>query len=144
MKGLGPPFKGPHFNMAIVSTNNKWEALQAFINMWLQDKRYYCNHCGKDLIEGVPECCENPQVGRNLDHTRGLIKQNKEMQTTRKNTLASTADKSMRWGVSMPPKLYMDANNYFRKMYKEKLFQDKKELREFMKQFPQFCIPEDI
>ena len=129
----------------IVQTHNKWLALKAFINgIWLKDTRLYCNYCGRDFYEGEPTCCENPQIGRNIDHTRGLIKQNKEIQNSRLRETASNESKTMRWGISVPPRLFMDAEKYFEKTYKEKLINDPKELREFMKEFKCFCIPSKI
>jgi hypothetical protein len=129
----------------IRTTNNKWLALKAFINgIWLKDQNYYCNYCGRDYVKGEPSCCENPQIGRNIDHCRGLIKQNKEIQNSRLRETASNETKTMRWGISIPPRLYHDAEQYFKKQHNEKLFNDNKELRAFMKEFKCFTIPSKI
>ena len=130
--------------MEIITTHNKWEAFKAFTNTWLRDQTLYCNNCGENYEPTDFPCCENPQVGRNKDHCVGLIKQNNEMRKSRNNEFASIDNNTIRWGISLPPRLYQDANNYFRKLYHEKLFNDQAELREFMKAFPQFCIPETI
>jgi len=134
-----PPF------MEIKSTN-KMDAVAAAINLWLHDETFYCNNCGIDFdwTEFTKQqCCENPQIGRNKEHFRALVRQNKVMQQTRKNTLASIDDKSMRWGVSIPPRLMSFLDGYF-KRYGEKLFDDNKDLRKFMKKFPYLRIPERI
>lgn len=128
----------------LIKTKNKWDASEAFINTWLKDQRKYCNHCGQDYDLLFFPCCENPQVGRNIDHTRGLLKQNRELQKTRLNEYASTENKSIRWGLSLPPKLYMDLDRYFKKLYNEKLFEDNGEMRQFMKRFKNFSIPERV
>jgi len=135
--------------MAFVNTYNKWEAARAFINTWLKDKSIYCNYCGlpynpKDVTEEGHwiKCCEDPQIGRNIDHTIGVIKQNKELRKIQNNSTASTKSKAMRYALSMPPSLYRALNDYFLKMYKQKIFDNTKELRTFMKEFPAFCIPE--
>lgn len=130
--------------MAFIKTKNKWEAAQAFIATWLKDEMYYCNNCDADYDPYLFPCCENPQVGRNLDHMYGLIKQNKEMQKTRINEYASTKKKQLRWGISIPPRLFFALEAYFRKTADQKLFENTKELHSFMRKFKQFTIPEKI
>ena len=100
----------------------------------------HCKNCGSE----VWQCCENPQIGNNKDHTYALIQQNKKITQTRQNELASNKDKSMRLGLSLPPRLYQDLDSYFKKTYDEKLFNTPKEMREFMKRFPAFRIAEKI
>jgi hypothetical protein len=124
----------------LVKTNNKWDAVRAFINTWLKDQTFYCNNCGENWNPLTFPCCENPQIGRNIDHTKGVIKQNKMWRQTRKNKHASTDDKSIRWGISMPPRLLYDLERYFKTQYNEKLFNNNKELYKFMKEFPEFCV----
>lgn len=64
-----------------------------------------------------------------------LTEQNQKLKETRKNELASTDDKGMRWALSLPQGLaYVFMNQ------KPELFRDKKELHWFMKNYPQFCI----
>lgn len=120
-------------------------AIRAFINTWLKDKSVYCNYCGlpfnpKDQNEHGQwnPCCENPQIGRNVDHTMGIIKQNRAIRETRKNDFAQTDSKAMRMGISLPPMLLKDLENYFKKNYDQKLFVDNKELHKFMREFPDF------
>ena len=131
--------------MAIVTTKNKWVALKAYLNsVWLKDPTVYCNNCGNDYLEGEGVCCENPQLGKNIDHCRGAIKQNKEIQNSRLRETGGNRTKTMRYAVSIPPRLYHDAERYFQKNYKEKLFNNRAELREFMKEFKYFTIPSKI
>ena len=99
-----------------------------------------CKHCGAEIWQ----CCENPQIGNNKDHTYALIKQNKEMLKIADNEFSSNQTKTMRLGVSMPPRLFSDLGLYFQKMYNEKLFDEKKDLRAFMKRFPAFRVAEKI
>jgi len=89
-------------------------------------------------------CCENPQVGRHIDHLRGVIKENRMIRETRKNKFASTEDKSIRWGISLPPKFFKDLCDAFEKTYGEKLLRDNNDLHEFMKEFPPFCVCEEV
>lgn len=114
--------------------------------MWLQDEQLYCNNCEAIYGEKPMPCCENPQVGRNIDHCRGVIKQNEQIRQTRKNMYASTDDKSIRWGVSLPPKLLQFLDTFF-KMYsteKKGIFKEEGELVWFARKFPQFSIPERL
>jgi hypothetical protein len=134
----------------LLQTKDKIEAIQSFINTWLKDKAVYCNNCGLPFIDikkadgSWDACCETPQLGRNVDFAVAILKQNKMIRQTRKNETASNDDKTMRWGVSMPPMLYQDLESYFQKNYKEKLFKDNKELHTFMKRLPQFCVAERV
>lgn len=119
------------------------DCIRAFINHWLKDPRWYCNCCGHNYgYQEVPKppfvCCEEPQVGRNIDHTRGVLKQNEEIRKTRKNTYGADDKMNMRWGISMPPALLRDLEKYFAEHYQEKLFENKEELYKFMKEFPAF------
>ena len=130
--------------MAFVNTYDRWEAAHAFINTWLKDQSKYCNNCGADYFPDLPYCCEKPQVGRNVDHTVGLIKQNAELRKMSRNVHASNETKTMRWGVSLPPRLFQALNSYFQQHLGHKLFAEKKDLREFAKRFKAFSIPERI
>lgn len=124
------------------------DCIRAFINLWLKDPTWYCNCCGKKYGAEQPKppftCCEEPQVGRNVDHTRGVIKQNEETRKTRKNVYGATDKMNMRMGVSMPPALLSDLEKYFRTHYDEKLFENQAELHKFMKAFPVFRTCETV
>ena len=108
----------------LIRSNNKMDCIRAFINLWLKDPTWYCNCCGRKYGAEQPKppftCCEEPQVGRNVDHTRGVIKQNEETRKTRKNVYGATDKMNMRMGVSMPPALLSDLEKYFRTHYDEK------------------------
>lgn len=133
----------PFFNM-LIKTRNKMDAVRDFINLWLEDKTQYCNNCGETYNPVFFSCCDNPQIASNFTHTLGLAKQNKELQKIRLNQYASTKDRTIRWGVSLPPKLYSDLRKMCEKVYNEKLFKDNGEFHSFMKKFPQFAIPKKI
>jgi len=128
----------------LVSSRNKWDATHAFINIWLKDPRWYCNNCGQNYGVETPKspftCCVKPQVGRNIDHTKAVMKQNERIKKTRNNDYASNGKKTLRFGVSLPPMLLADLERYFKKNYNEKLFENKEEMYKFMKKFPQFSI----
>ena len=100
----------------------------------------HCKHCGAEIWQ----CCDNPQIGTNKDHTYALIRQNKEVTKDNLNQYGSTKDKSLRFGLSLPPRLYHDLNKYFKSMYQQSLFEEKKDLHTFMKRFPAFKIGERI
>jgi len=133
--------------MAFAKTSNKMKAIRAFINTWLKDVTWYCNHCGQNFDAKLFEhesCCDNPQIGRNRDHTMGLVNQNKRLQEDRLNDFASNETKTMRWGISIPPRLMSDLERYFKVNYEEKLFNNIGELRQFMQEFPQFRVAKKI
>jgi len=130
--------------MLIKVKGSKWDAVRGFINLWLKDKTLYCNYCGKTFVKTEFPCCENPQVGRNIDHTRGVIKQNKELQKTRRNEFASNESNTMRLAASLPPRLYLDLDKAFKDQYNIRLFDNKTDLHEFAREFPMFCIPRKV
>lgn len=126
--------------MTQIKLTNKWDAARAIINTWLKDQTLYCNNCQTDAkyFLASESCCENPQIGRNVDHMMGGIKQNKMIRETALNEYGSTEDKTIRFSVSMPPRLLVALEDYFGK-HNEKVFNDQKELHAFMKQFPALC-----
>jgi len=99
-----------------------------------------CEHC----LKSVFQCCDNPQIGNNKDHTYALIRQNKELRKERVNAHGANKTKTMRYGLSLPPRLFQDLRAYFKRLYNEKLFATKEDMRKFMKAFPAFSIPEKI
>lgn len=68
----------------------------------------------------------------------GGINQNKAIREMAKNDHGSNEDKTLRFAVSMPPRLLMFLEQYFEN-HNDKLFNDNKELHEFMKEFPALC-----
>lgn len=122
------------------------EAIKAFVNTWLKDNTFYCGNCGEELMPHFHKyepCCENMQMGRNKDHVFGIIKQNKETMAKQNNEFGSNEEKSFRFGASLPPKLLQDLEIYF-KGYGEKLFNNNKEFRAFLKEFPAFKVCQKI
>lgn len=129
----------------LIKTNNKWEAIRAFINLWLKEKTLYCNWCGAVWNDSNTQvCCERPQIGTNWEHTREIIKQNRRRRQQAKNSYGSTDDKSMRVAISMPPKLLMDLEAYVKMTGNGKLFNNPAELISFMKEFKSFCVPAEV
>jgi hypothetical protein len=130
--------------MEIIVTEGKWKEVRDFINLWLKEPNLYCNYCGRDYDKYDPEiCCENPQIGSNFTICKALIEQNKQIKASRANSFASDDKKILRYSVSLPPRLLMDLEKAF-KVKGQKLFDNSEELHQFMKKFPQFCIPKDI
>ena len=84
-----------------------------------------------------------------MDHARAVIKQNKETTASRTNEHASTPDKNLRWGVSIPPFIYQALDEYEKKMSSvdepgRRLFKSKEDMYWFAKNYPQFAIPRKI
>jgi hypothetical protein len=128
----------------IEMTGDRWEATRNFINFWLHDQTVYCNNCGQNFDANYflyETCCDNVQLGRNIDHMMGLFQQNKLRRETQKNIYGSTDAKDMRVCISMPPRLLSDLEKFF-KPYGEKFLRDDKDLQVFMSKFPAFRVPE--
>lgn len=128
----------------ITTTNNKIQFIKALIGEWLKDQTIYCNNCGLPALTLHDRCCENPQIGKNIDHCRAVIKQNDIARRNLRNDLGATDNLTIRRGVSLPPKLSQFLNTIFRDKYNEKLFNDNKEFYAFMRSFPQFRIPKRV
>ena len=131
--------------MGIIYTT-KFKAIRALINTWLKDQRVYCNNCG---MVAIPEllaresCCEDPQLGRNIEHYVGCTKQNKIRKESQLKATGATENNQFRYAVSMPPQLVTFLEDHFAK-YNEKLFNNPKELHGFMKEFPMFAVCEKV
>lgn len=135
--------------MAFKLTNSKEVALKAFMSEWLKDETQYCNYCGSiyaEPPEGIvwDKCCDKPHIGTNLIFLYMLIQENKELRESRNNKFASNLDKSMRWGISITPRLLHDLEEYSINTLKEPLWKDKVEMDEFMRTFPEFRICEEV
>ena len=139
----------PIFNMSFKLTNCKETALRAFINEWLKDSTQYCNYCGMVYVpcpEGCIEerCCEKPHIGTNIIFLYMLIQENQILREQRANKFASNDDKSMRWGISITPRLLNDLEEYCINTLKEPLWKDKNEMDDFMRSFPEFRVCEKV
>lgn len=142
--------QSPHIskvmNKKLNLTQSKIQAIRAFINLWLSDNTIYCNSCGDifnaEMWQHGP-CCENPQIGRNLDHAMYVMKIVKEKKRDSLNRYGSNKNMTMRSCVSLPARLLRDLETYFRG-YGEKLFNNDKEMQDFMRAFPQFTNCEEI
>ena len=124
----------------LIKIPNKEQAFRAVINVWLADKTKYCNNCGiKESDVSMTVCCEDPQIGTNFDVTKAIVVQNAYIRETRRNDFASTKDKSLRFGVSLPPALYTVLDNYKKMNNQVGLFQEDGEMVWFAKKFPMFA-----
>lgn len=130
----------PYKTMAFIKLTDKIDATRAAVNLWLQDQSLYCNNCNLDAkyMLATESCCENPQIGRNIDHMMGAIRQNRMIREMAQNEFNASEGKTLRHAVSMPPRLLLFLEKYFDD-HDEKLFNDNKELHKFMKAFPALC-----
>lgn len=128
----------------LLKTKSKMLAARAMLNVLLKDNTKYCNWCNADYSLDTFPCCENPQVGRHIDHLRGIIRQNKAIKETRKNELATTDNKTLRWSISLPPRIYQIWDLCFRKSFDCKLFETKEDMAHFCREFKMFTIPRRI
>jgi hypothetical protein len=131
--------------MADIKTT-KMNAIKALINEWLKDHTMYCNNCDLDAnpaLLAYESCCENPQIGRNIEHYLGCVKQNKAIREFQLKETGATENNNLRHAVSLPPRLLFWLEGYFDK-YGEKLFNNRSELHAFMKRFPQFNSCEKV
>lgn len=119
-------------------------AARAMLNVLLQDNTKYCNWCGAAYNPADFPCCDNPQVGNHKDHIRGIIRQNKAVRETRKNEFASTDGKHLRWGISLPPRVYQIWDLGFKKSFGCKLFETKEDMAHFCREFKMFTIPKRV
>ena len=130
-------------------TNCKETAIRAFLHEWIKDPTEYCNYCGNIYVKApegvVPDlCCPTPHIGTNLVFLWMLIQENKALKESRRNVFASNADKSMRWGISITPRLMHDLEEYSINTLKEPLFKDTGEMNDFMNSFPEFRVCERV
>ncbi len=139
----------PRSYMGFKLTNSKETALRAFIVEWVKSNEVYCNYCGwkhQEVPEGCEPiiCCDKPQYGTNAQFLRAIIEQNKDVRETRANDFASNKDKTFRLGISMTPRLLHDLEEYSINTLKEPLLKDAREMNDFMRSFPELCIPERV
>jgi len=127
--------------------DGKMKVIRGFINMWLKDETLYCNTCGTKYtgVRGKWVCdskrCEEPQIGRNMDHAFGIMKQNKMMKDEVMGSETGASNEgAFRYAVSMPVSLLKDLEALFSSQYQEELFDNVYTLRRFMREFPQFSM----
>lgn len=130
-------------------TNCKETALRDFINVWVKDPEQYCNYCGTIYAkppEGIiwEQCCERVHIGTNLLFLYMLIQENKVLRESRANKFASNEDKTMRWGLSITPRLLHDLEEYSINTLKEPLWKDQNEMNDFMRSFREFTVCQEI
>lgn len=134
----------------IKMTDSKMKATRAFINMWLKDPTLFCVNCGKRYFRRIDKhgkihpCCNEPRIIDNWQRTSEFIAANNDTRATLVNEFACSESKAMRWSIRMPAELMRALQKYFHKEYDEEFLVDVKEGRQFMKEFPQFCIASRI
>ena len=128
--------------MGFKLTNSKEVAIRAFINEWVKDQTVYCNYCGDKFIQ-APEgseqyvCCDNRQLGTNATILHAHLLEIKRIRETRLNKFAANKDKTFRMGISLPPRLLHDLEEYSINTLKEPLLKDSNEMNDFMRSFPE-------
>jgi len=127
----------------LIKTNDKFEAIHAFINTWLKDKQIYCGNCDTDYNEATFPCCEEPVLETNSGHTKAIIEAIKDLKKDQINEFASNKEKNFRSTVKIPKRLYWDLDKYLGN-YGYKLFDNEEDMLKFAKKFPQFSVPERI
>ena len=125
-------------------TTCKETALKDFIRLWLEDTTPYCNCCGSIFINDGLDCCETPQIGTNLLLLSALIQENQRIKMSRENDFASNKNKTLRLGISITPRLLHDLEQFSINTLQEPLWKDQAEMNDFMKAFPEFCIPRRV
>lgn len=139
MAKLQTTFSGHH-----ALEKGKYAEIRKFINQWLLDPTLYCNSCGFPYFIGEKQCCDNPRIGRNIQHCQALLLQISAEKKCNLNEFGSNKDKTLRQAVSLPPDLMQKLEKFCQEKLGEKLFVNSKDLRGFMKAFPQFVTSERI
>lgn len=142
-KALGCALNTPLKFMTLIKTSNREEAYRALINVYLKDNHKYCNFCGETYVKEFMPCCEDPQIGTHADHAKAVAAQCALLRGTRANKHASNKDKSMRFGISLPPWMYNLLDNY-EKLYGRRLISTDKDIIWLAKTFKQFAIPRKL
>ena len=121
--------------MTVIRTRGKWDAAYDLLNLLLKDVDMYCNMCGAEYVQGRV-CCDNPQIGSNIDHLTAVVKQNKTKIATNKDSYGSMKGNHMRSCMSMPPVLFDEWCRAFENLYGEKLFNTHKDMMDCMRKMP--------
>jgi len=127
-----------------VLEKGKYAEIRKYINRWLLDQKIYCGSCGFPYFPGEKACCNDPQIGKNIQHCLAVIQQNQKTKANNLNEFGSTKGKTWRHGVSMPIELMHELERFCQETMGQKLFVNKKDFRGFMKAFPQFTTCERI
>lgn len=131
--------------MEIKIGDAKEKVYRELINMGLKNKRVYCNNCGKPYTGTGINCCNDPQIGTNYDHTRSVLIQNRMIRSSRLKQTGANANNTLRFGVSIPRWMYELLDNFEKtKGAGNRLFKDKHDVIWFAKTFKAFAIPERI
>jgi hypothetical protein len=122
----------------------RYKEYRKFINEWLTSQAIYCGNCGMPYFPTEKACCGSPRIGKNFDHCWAVVIQNKARRKESDNEFASNKTNTMRLGVSMPPALLRALETFSTEKLGRKLFDNKTDIRDFARAFPQFAIMERI
>ena len=109
----------------------------------MRDPTIYCNCCGNEYVKELMPCCDDPQIGTNKTLLKMMIEENNHIRAGLADEYAANQSFNMRWGIRILPRLLNEMEKYFRQ-YGEKVFNNDKELTQFMKDYPYFCIPKKV
>jgi len=123
-----------------VKTKDRKAAYDSVINLALKDPRFYCNNC-QETYTGQ-KCCDEPAIGRNIDHCRAVIKECKELKNVAKKDTASFCSNAMRLGLKVPVFMYETLSHY-EESHGEVFLDKKSDTDWFAKNYPQFVVPRD-
>jgi len=124
----------------IRTESGKWSEVRGIINTWLKDPTLYCGTCDSDYYPNHPACCEDPLIGDNWKFCKDIIEAIKDKKKNLKNEYAANNKLTFRSSLSLPSRLLFILEKHF-KNKGVKLFENQKELRQFMRYFPQFRCP---
>lgn len=124
----------------IDSEKDKWGVVRNLINLWLKDPQLYCGNCDSDYYPNHPKCCDEPIIGDNWKFCKDIVEALKDRRKELRNEYAAIKTMTFRSTVSLPKRLLYFLDKYFKDKH-SKLFENQKEVRQFMRRFPQFRMP---
>lgn len=127
-----------------MAKGTRQSAIRALINIWLKMPIKSCAMCGKDYYGGEINCCENPVICNNQTAYKQFLRELREVRQSRSNQFASNKDKTMRLGLSVPANLYLFLDRSMKRLYNERLINEEFDMFWFMREFPQFQVPEKV
>jgi hypothetical protein len=122
------------------SEKGKWAVVRNLINAWLKDPTLYCGNCDSDYYPNHPPCCEEPVIGDNWKFCKDIVEAVKDRKKNLNNEYAADKKMTLRATITLPKRLLFVLEKFFAGK-KEKLFDNRKEMHQFMRRFPQFRMP---
>ena len=127
-----------------MAKGSRESAIRALINVWLKLPTKVCATCNSYYYEGYPDCCDMPIISNNQAAFKQFMRELRDVRLSRSNVFASNKDKTLRLGLSIPSNLYLFLNTSMQRLYKEKLISEEFDMFWFMRNFPEFQVPEKV